>query len=101
MRQLLRYATGREGRTLCLAFFIRHKRMVYLLDRLRAQLGPAADPPALGLAVDHRILPGAFLTLHEHASGSRLGIVHAGCYLWEEGIEDLGEGDYGGKETSN
>ncbi|MDP2315086.1 MAG: hypothetical protein Q8P41_19460 [Pseudomonadota bacterium] len=91
MQQLLGYATGREGRAMSLAFFVRHKRMVFLMDRLRRQLGPANDPVLLGEAEDHVAIPGAFVTRHEHASGSTLRIVHLGCSLWEEGVEDLGE----------
>lgn len=88
MTQLLGYATGREGRVLCLAFFIRHKGMVVLLNRLREQLGPEAAPPALGPAEDHPLLSGAFITRHQHSSGAELRIVHLGCHLWQEGNEN-------------
>lgn len=93
MQQLLGYATGREGRAMSLAFFVRHKRMVFLLERLRKQLGSASDPPLLGPPEDHPYIAGAFVTRHEHTSGHSLGIVHLGCSLWEDGAEDLGEGE--------
>lgn len=91
MRQLLGYTTGRELRAMCLTFFIRHKRMAFLLQRLRGELELAPDPPSKGPSEDHPFLKGAFVTRHEHSSGSELGIVHVGCHLWEEGTEDLGE----------
>lgn len=91
MRQVLGYATGREGRVMCLAFFIRHKRMNFLLTRLRAQLATATDPASTGPSEDHPFLLAAFMTPHLHSSELPLKLVHYGCYLWEEGVEDLGE----------
>jgi hypothetical protein len=93
MLQLLGYATGREGRAMSLAFFIRHKRMVFLMERLRKQLEASNDPPLVGATEQHVLLEGAFVTRHTHASGAPLGIVHLGCHLWEEGEEDQGEED--------
>lgn len=93
MNQVLGYATGREGRVMCLAFFVRHKRMEFLLRRLRTQLDSATDPAPIGPSEAHPFLNGAFVTLHAHASGTPLKLVHLGCYLWEEGAENLGDGE--------
>lgn len=82
MIQLLTYATGREGRTLCLAFFIHHKGMVDVLKKLRVGLDQDGDPPPLRPSEDHPHLAGAFVSWHEHPSGAEIGIVHLGCHLW-------------------
>jgi hypothetical protein len=84
MLQLLHYATGREGRTLCLAFFIKHKNMVTLLQKLRVALDSGGEPPPIRPSEDHLILAGAFVSWHEHRSGAELGVVHLGCHLWLE-----------------
>lgn len=91
MKQVLHYVTGHEVRALCLVFFIRHKRMKFLLERLRHELLPPSEPLVAGEITDHHFLPWGFVTPHEHSSGSELSLVHYGCYLWEEGEEDLGE----------
>jgi hypothetical protein len=91
MRQVLGYATGQEERLMCLSFFIHHKRMVFLLDRLRKELAAAADPAALWPDGSHPFLKLAFVTRHAHASGQPIEIVHLGCYLWEEGSQDLSD----------
>lgn len=91
MRQVMGYSTGQEGRAMCLAFFVRHKRMTFLLGRLRTQLATAVDPASTGASEDHPFLQDAFVTPHSHASGRPLKLVHYGCYLWEEGVEDLGD----------
>ena len=84
MLQLLNYATGREGRALCLAFFIKHKKMVALLAKLRVALDAGGEPPPIRPSEDHLVLAGAFVSWHEHPSGAELGVVHLGCHLWLE-----------------
>lgn len=83
MLQLLRYAGGREDRAMCLEFFVKHQRMVFLLGRLRKQLEDGGEPATIGRCEDHATISGAFLSCHEHESGSRLTIVHLGCHLYE------------------
>lgn len=83
MHQLLDYATGREGRTLCLAFFVKTKGMVAMLKRLRVELDAGGVPPVLRPCGDHPFLAGAFVSFHVHPSGAELGIVHLGCHLYE------------------
>jgi hypothetical protein len=82
------HRSGREGRTMCLAFFVRHRRMKFLLERLRRNLASAESPAMIGPSEDHPFLTYAFTTHHEHPSGALLGIVHAGCHLWQDGTEE-------------
>ena len=51
----------------------------------------AAWREAMGPSEDHPFLKDAFVTPLAHASGRPLKLVHCGCYLWEEGVEDLGD----------
>jgi hypothetical protein len=86
MAQLLRYTTGREGRALMLSFFMKEKRMVFLLERLSRDLdAPGGVPPVTQPCAPHPTLQnGAFVSYHEHPSGAALLITHMGCYLFDE-----------------
>jgi hypothetical protein len=95
MHQLVHYATGTERRTMCLAFFVRHKRMAFLLARLRTGMGASSDPPVTGPVEDHPFLSAAFVSVHEHGSGRPLRIVHYGCHLWDDTVEDAGDKEEG------
>lgn len=86
MKQVLGYATGREGRVMLLEFFVRHKRMAFLMNRLRSDLENDGEVKPLRPAADHPALSGAFSTSHEHPSGNELEIVHFGCHLWDESV---------------
>lgn len=88
MKQVLGYARGREGRVMVLEFFVRHKRMAFLMERLRGDLATHGEVPFIRPAVTHPSLVGAFATAHEHPSGYELEIVHFGCHLWDEGVEE-------------
>lgn len=92
-KRLTGYATGREGRVMCLAFFVDRKRMDFLLKRLRVKLASVGSPKILKPAEDHPGLEGAFISLHRHATDKELGIVHLGCNLWEEGAGDFSTQD--------
>lgn len=85
MRQLIHYATGRERRVLLLSFFIHHKRMVFLLERLHEELDAGGEPATTAPCAPHPTLGmGAFISQHEHPSGASLQITHLGCFLFEE-----------------
>lgn len=82
MAQVMGYATGREGRVMVLAFFVTHKRMVYLLERLRDELDAGGLPTSIRASEVHPfLLNGAFVSHHEHGSGAALSITHLGCFL--------------------
>lgn len=84
MEQLLRYATGREGRMLMLSFFIKEQRMVAVLESLHQSLDKGGKPPVIRPCAPHpRLGFGAFISHHEHGSGAPLEITHMGCWLFE------------------
>lgn len=82
MTQVLDYANGHEARVMVLAFFIEHKRMHFLFERVRGVLidGP---PDPTGESSDLSSWPGAFVTYHAHKSGRPLAIAHVCCDLFE------------------
>lgn len=84
MRQLLGYATSYDRRAMCLAFFVNHQKMVFLLERLRVDVDADADLPAIPPSHACEVFPGAFVSSHRHQSGTVLEIVHVGCDLYEE-----------------
>ena len=89
--QLLGYATGRAGRAMVLAFFRDHKRMLFLLKRLREELRePNTHPRALEECAESPLGAHAFTSLHEHQTGAQLMVTHLGCDLWDAGEEDDG-----------
>jgi hypothetical protein len=57
--------------------------MVGLLKKLRDALDQGGDPSSARPSEEHPHLTGAFVSWHEHSSGSELGIVHLGCHLWQ------------------
>lgn len=92
-KHLTGYATGREVRVMCLAFFVNRKRMDFLLKRLKLKLAEVLSPRLVKAPEDHPDLEGAFISVHRHSTDRELGIVHLGCNLWEEGAEDLSSDD--------
>ncbi|MBK6580169.1 MAG: hypothetical protein IPG17_29175 [Sandaracinaceae bacterium] len=69
-----------------LSFFMKEKRMVFLLERLSRDLdAPGGVPPVTQPCAPHPTLQnGAFVSYHEHPSGAALLITHMGCYLFDE-----------------
>jgi hypothetical protein len=82
MTQLLGYATSFDKRGMCLEFFSKHKRMVFLLQRERQDVDADVFVVVLAPSVAHPFLREAFVSPHEHQSGTRFEIVHLGCDLY-------------------
>ncbi len=76
-KQVLGYCTGREQRAFCLDFF-RVVGMFGKLAKLRAQMDSETPLSQSAPSADHRIR-GAFLTIHVHASGGSIELLHLGC----------------------
>lgn len=82
MTQLLGYATSFDKRGMLLEFFAKHKRMVFLLQREREDVDADVFLVAVTPSVTHQFLREAFVSPHEHKSGTRFEIVHLGCDLY-------------------
>ena len=81
--QVLSYCGGQERRAFCLDFF-KKSEMYERLKQLREQFDAELPAKQDGASVEHVVVLGAFLTTHEHASGSRVEILHLGCRVHME-----------------
>lgn len=75
--QLLGYCTGREPRAFCMDF-INATDAFTKMKKLRAEMDEKRPLKQTAAAADHSILA-AFLTSHEHQSGTLVEILHLGC----------------------
>ncbi|QYM80702.1 hypothetical protein K0B96_08915 [Horticoccus luteus] len=79
---LQRYATGREGRGILIAY-VRKKNIAGLLAKIREQMNAELPCDQQGETTDH-LHKWSFLSKHAHHSGVHLQVSHVGCNLFVE-----------------
>lgn len=75
--QVLGYCGGRDKRAFCMDFFF-GSGMYDKLVKLREDMDKERPLEQTDGSVDHKIR-GAFVTVHRHASGSSVELLHVGC----------------------